>query len=677
MKSKLGYKKNSPYKTEPFIDIDSNSITMEGVEFPILAIPDNDKPVIMKPGENYLFPNSNKVREIPVGLQGGEFKNTKPVSPFMNLKPFIEKYKLKFGGVVNYLATLPSELQGQFIEEFESFDKDTRNEVEQFLKGGYYQTGGVANAELEDKETLVTPDGELSKIEGKTHAEGGEMVNIPDQTRIYSHYLKAPQEVIRQVLGKESKKKMSYADLSKKFPTKPYIDILEDPDSDKYQLTTAQVSLANNLAKLDTIFFAQETDKSRDSKNKFQQGGTFDDYMFGRTNAPARPDPTEYGKGLYSVPFTRTPTTSTNVAPTPLTFYRPMVEEEQLGAFPIPIPPEQIKDYELPEVVIKSRGKQPKSTTKSIAVKSDPVVPIVEDDQLWNVPTELSLLPQRNPAIKSLGTQESESVPSPEQVADVIVGSDDQNYPGRDKRKWNFKPGIGYELAGTIADIGLALSDKLRVSEPPLYDRRKYPLFTRFVDFDDKEVQRMYSKNIQQIQQSNIPEQVKQAQINAINAQYQDYQAKVDFGNLQRYEDKRERDTNKLQQYLDSNTDQRVADIDFYRQRKARVDDLRNAFKADRKVRVVNALKNYAEYADKISKLNEFNPNYKVNPITGRVDFREREQSDLNSNLLNTYSKRNQNRIDLGGGAVGQIVGGNLVVTDKDGKVTVSKLNEQ
>lgn len=85
-KSKLGYKKNSPYKNEPFIDIASNLITMKDVEHPVLAIPDNDEPVIMLPNKEYNFKNSTKVREIPL-------KDRK--------QHFVEKYISKFqeGGI--------------------------------------------------------------------------------------------------------------------------------------------------------------------------------------------------------------------------------------------------------------------------------------------------------------------------------------------------------------------------------------------------------------------------------------------------------------------------------------------------------------------------------------------------------------------------------------------------
>lgn len=709
-KNKWGYKKGSPYANQPYIDIQGNDITMVGVPHNVLALPDNDKPIIMKPGKNYKFPNSKTVREIPIKQHGGNFglagENTMPMSPFISLKPFINKYKLKYGGVIDYMSTLPEEQQYLFAEEFDGFDEDTQNEIADYLNGGYYQMGGnvpvqasvnQGNAELEGGETLIDSSQKLKQVKGKKHSEGGEEMNLEEGTRIYSEHLKAPQEVVKQVLGKDSKKKYSYADLSKRFPTQPSISILSDPKSDDYEKITASLTLANNLGKLDTIFFAQEKEKRGKEGNKFQYGGWVTprsprpnaevpqpiDWTFLSSLEPKERslNPQEGNDYLYDYPAIHTepsPTVTTGVVlnlknQTPLI----QLEDEYVPTIPTDLQLVMPKRNE-PQVPITS-GKKFVSGRKTKFNKPDskPVVPKVSqqpESDLWQVPPPLEQLPQRSySSLKPVSNIVSAIVPTPNQVADIIINTDNKDYVGETKTKNKF--GISPELAGTVADIGLALSDKLRVSEPTFYDRTKTPLFTRFVDFDDKEVQRMYDKNIQQIQQSNIPEQVKQAQIAELTSKYQDYQAKVDYGNLQRYEGKRERDTDKLQRYLDTNIDQRVADIESYRMKKARVDELRDAFKAQRKSRVVNSLKAYAEYADQISKANEFTPNYRINPVTGRIDYRPQQQSQLRDNILQQYQKKNQSRIDLGMGATGQIMGDVLIITDKDGKVSTVKMN--
>ncbi|MBK8156431.1 MAG: hypothetical protein IPK55_10780 [Streptococcus sp.] len=113
---------------------------------------------------------------------------------------------------------------------------------------------------------------------------GGIKIEPSGGTGIYSEHLKVPTELAEQVLGKKVKNKMSYADISKKFPTKPYLDILKESD-DKYKRESAQIKLMNNLAKLDTLFYAQEQVKEYDLQENFQAGGTFDGGQFGGSGA--------------------------------------------------------------------------------------------------------------------------------------------------------------------------------------------------------------------------------------------------------------------------------------------------------------------------------------------------------------------------------------------------------
>lgn len=671
----LGYKDNSPYNKEPYIDIPSNRITMKGVSQHLIAIPDNDPPIVMKPNQEYLFPNSKKVREVKLQMGGTSIMNglagesTVPASPFINLKPFINKYKkktFKSGGtyqpMIDYLNSLPVELQSSFVQDFESLKDDEKEEVVEYMKGGYYQLGGLSNAELEDKETLITPDGELSKIQGKTHAQGGEKVNLPSGTRIYSEYLKVDPEIASQVLGKKTGKKYSYAELSKKFPTKPYLEVIQE-DADDYKVEGAKIKLANNLAKLDTLFYAQEAGKQQQSENRFQLGGTQRPWQVQTENDSWTP---VYGKSKYGIPTPESP----------WTFFE--VEQDYIPQVPtdlqLVMPPRNEKS------VIPVRSKQPYRKPKPKSNQSDVTsTPAQVDKPEWKpFPVTNPLATTLPQSLSSIGTSINPVQDINQEVtqdaADYIMEqSDSKSYPGSTRDRWKF--GISNELAGTVADIGLAMSDKLRVKEPTLYDRRKTPLFTRFVDFDDKEVQRMYNKNIQQIQQSNMPEQVKQAQIAELTSNYRDYQAKVDYGNLQRYEGKRERDTEKLQQYMDQNIDIKVADMENYNQRKARVDELRDAFMAQRKSRVVNALKSYANYADEVRYKNQLLDNYELNPITGNIEFKEKGQSDLKSNLLNQYQQRANNKISLPNGATLTMLSEDTgVVTDANGKVEILKI---
>lgn len=661
LKSLLGYRKDSPYKDEPYLVIESNNISMDNVDKDLILLPNKGKPVLAKANSGgYLFPNASQVKEIPLYQAGGV--SMKPVSPFMDLKMFKNRYKMpqlptyQDGGILdNYIKTLPEEQQNVFMGEFQSLEPDVQKEVI-FMLGGKYQMGGIKSMqrpllqEVEGEETAVLPDSELVKFKGKTHKDGGIKVDLPNGTRIYSEHTKAPSEIVEQVLGKKVKGKMSYADLSKKFPTKNYMEILDNPDSDQYQKNSAQIKLMNNLSKLDTIFFAQEQEKKTQGRT-FQNGGQID----WTTGQMYQPDTVQYPT-IHQEPY---PTVSTGV--------RQILRNPKLDL---------TYDLDLPQVDIVASRNQPVQTTSQVRgnqskQRSKPNTNSAGDDSaLLEIPLPFGQLPTAdltNAQIVSNRVPEqsptlNDTTPSTDEFQ---FTPDDKSYPERAKDR---RFGISSKLAGTVADIGLALSDKLRVSEPTLYDRRKYPLFTRFVDFDDKEVQRMYDKGIQQIQNSNLPEAQKQAQIAEMLGKYQDYQGKVDYNNLQRYEGKREQDTNKLQSYLDRNVDIKVADTESYRERKARVNELRDAWNAQRKTRIVNSLKAYANYADQINYANQlYAENYTVNPITGLVKYKPNQQSELKDTLLQQYAKNAQNKISLGNGLVGYQIGQKLVVTNADG----------
>jgi len=62
-----GYKDNSPYKNNPYIDIYSNNITMDGVSQPLLVTSDSGEQRVLPPNSGtHYFPNTNVVREEPL-----------------------------------------------------------------------------------------------------------------------------------------------------------------------------------------------------------------------------------------------------------------------------------------------------------------------------------------------------------------------------------------------------------------------------------------------------------------------------------------------------------------------------------------------------------------------------------------------------------------------------------
>lgn len=88
LKSLLGYRHDSPFKDEPYIDIQSNNIDMSQTDKDLILIPNKGKPVIAKARSGgYLFPNASKVTEIPLYQQGGQIDSNQ-------IKKF-DKEKLK------------------------------------------------------------------------------------------------------------------------------------------------------------------------------------------------------------------------------------------------------------------------------------------------------------------------------------------------------------------------------------------------------------------------------------------------------------------------------------------------------------------------------------------------------------------------------------------------------
>lgn len=128
-----------------------------------------------------------------------------------------------------------------------------------------------ANIEAEKGETALMPDkGGLPahyNIEGNRHVNGGTKLNVPKDTFIYSD-TKKMRIKDPEILAEFGKSKGSYtpADLAKKYDINKFRKILQDPDSDPIQVSTAEKMIANYNLKLGKLALVQE------SKKGFPQG---------------------------------------------------------------------------------------------------------------------------------------------------------------------------------------------------------------------------------------------------------------------------------------------------------------------------------------------------------------------------------------------------------------------
>ena len=129
-----------------------------------------------------------------------------------------------------------------------------------------------ANLEAEKGETALTDltqDGnfELYNIGGSRHPSGGTPLSLPPQSFIFSDTakMKLNKEQLTD-FGIKSKKKMTPAAVSKKFPLNKFYSALDDEFVDNIGTTSAELMLDKNKMQLSHLAFVSE------SKKKFEDG---------------------------------------------------------------------------------------------------------------------------------------------------------------------------------------------------------------------------------------------------------------------------------------------------------------------------------------------------------------------------------------------------------------------
>ena len=124
-----------------------------------------------------------------------------------------------------------------------------------------------ANLEAEKGETALTDmnndgDFELYNIGGKRHHSGGTPLNLPDQSFIFSDTskMKLNKGELKE-MGIDSEKKITPAKVSKNYNLNKFIEVLDNPHSDKISVDTAEYMLDKNKNKLSQLAFIQEAKK--------------------------------------------------------------------------------------------------------------------------------------------------------------------------------------------------------------------------------------------------------------------------------------------------------------------------------------------------------------------------------------------------------------------------------
>ena len=130
----------------------------------------------------------------------------------------------------------------------------------------------MANIEAEGGETVLTDlndDGQfgLYNITGPRHGSGGVPMFLPEQSFVFSDTQK--MKLNRSELaefGIESKKKMTPAQISKKYQLNEFIGAMDSEDVDPIKFKSAELMIDKNQNKLSKLAFAQE------SKKNFEDG---------------------------------------------------------------------------------------------------------------------------------------------------------------------------------------------------------------------------------------------------------------------------------------------------------------------------------------------------------------------------------------------------------------------
>jgi len=169
------------------------------------------------------------------------------------------------GGLANDIATIGG-------GDFNSYNGKKQLQARQTM-------GAVprdeANLEAEGGETLIGDlDGSTMPsffgIKGPRHSAGGVPMSLPDDTFIFSDTkaMKINDPKILKMFGKSVKKGGGYtpAELSKVYDVNKYRKILQDPESNKMEIKTAEMMIKNYVMKLGALAIAQE------SKKNFPQG---------------------------------------------------------------------------------------------------------------------------------------------------------------------------------------------------------------------------------------------------------------------------------------------------------------------------------------------------------------------------------------------------------------------
>jgi len=161
------------------------------------------------------FQNEGSTKNTLTGIAAGANVLTKLARPMVagmgyakaNAEALKEKREKDRSGMIGSYDMMAAEggevpSDGEFKFGFEDGMEEENEEFIPELLTGDYSTGSKqapANAEVEKNEYLKTPDGNVTKVVGEPHEEGGEPMNLPEGTRIVSDHLKFNKAQVKAI----------------------------------------------------------------------------------------------------------------------------------------------------------------------------------------------------------------------------------------------------------------------------------------------------------------------------------------------------------------------------------------------------------------------------------------------------------------------------------------------
>ena len=539
----------------------------------------------------------------------------------------------------------------------------------------------LSNVEAEKGEVIISPDGITYAIDGKSHAAGGTNIVAEQGAKILSKHVKLPENVVYALTGKEEKK--SPSKLIRR--TDKYSDILDSTELKYDELTrkTARMMFEKNKAYNDAVFDAQEEFKNSKKrvKGKALMGGPvgFDPFQnvpnFQVIQQPSMGYSTrENGiKTSYFEPFANDPYFTQNIASKRGKKLNSQDKEilrqrqETLSNLRTLYPTYgQQLEREYAKYINKSDALENDIYLKKEIVTADGQRKLLKDatDAEIDASKDIIFTNTRTGGrdiIDFIDAQNQGFYPRLKFQADP-VNTPIQPLPSRDPRelpiptpKLNIPPvnpqtppeptkrGLDWQSILNGTQLGLAAADLATLrTKPPYYDYTPSELaYTRFEPVNTKQQERAFNLAAQSLQNSNLPEQVKQAQLADLSAQMRDGINQIDINN---YQGDLANDNRNIQLYT------QVRNDDIRRQndsnlRFSQESDRRNYMKDVQKQVLIDKMMNtiQAQVANRLdlALIGDLTRNYEVGS-DGKVYYKSNQGGPMSFDQLKAYALPSQ-----------------------------------